>query len=91
VAMPKLLIIDEIGYLPFGREQAPGRGEAPRFGLKNCPVASTRPSRVAPIHRTVGCRTCRWTSSDDLSGIGLVPGPIEVLGRQAELYEEIAR
>jgi DNA replication protein DnaC len=22
VAMPKLLIIDEIGYLPFGREQA---------------------------------------------------------------------
>jgi DNA replication protein DnaC len=22
VAMPKLLIIDEIGYLPFGREQS---------------------------------------------------------------------
>ena len=35
VAMPKLLIIDEIGYLPFGREQAslPGRGETLREGL----------------------------------------------------------
>ena len=37
VAMPKLLIIDEIGYLPFGREQCkpllPGRGETLREGL----------------------------------------------------------
>ena len=36
VAMPKLLIIDEIGYLPFGREQqtsSSSRGEALRQGL----------------------------------------------------------
>ena len=26
IAAPKLLIIDEIGYLPFGREQANGVG-----------------------------------------------------------------
>ena len=26
------------------------------------PVPSTFPSRVAPIHRLIGCRTCRWTS-----------------------------
>ena len=26
------------------------------------PVASTRPSRVAAIHRSAGCRTRRWTS-----------------------------
>ena len=30
---------------------------------KTAPVASIRPSRVAPIHRTIGCRTCRWTSA----------------------------
>ena len=36
-------------------------------------------------------QTCRWDVSDDLSGIGLAPAPIEALGRQAELYEEIAR
>ena len=32
------------------------------FASNTAPLASTRPSRVAPIHRTVGCRTCRWTS-----------------------------
>ena len=28
------------------------------LALKAAPVASTRPSRVAPAHRTVGRRTC---------------------------------
>jgi hypothetical protein len=94
VATPKLLIIDEIGYLPFGREQANlfFQVVAKRYDLasKTAPVASARPFRVAPIHRTLGCQTCRWDVSDDLSGIGLAPAPIEALGRQAELYEEIA-
>jgi hypothetical protein len=87
--------LDEIGYLPFGREQANlfFQVVAKRYDLasKTAPVASARPFRVAPIHRTLGCQTCRWDVSDDLSGIGLAPAPIEALGRQAELYEEIAR
>src|SRR5580700_7932251 len=29
---------------------------------KTAPELSTRPSRVAAIHRTAGCRTRRWTS-----------------------------
>ena len=49
------------------------------------PLPSTRPSRVAAIQRSAGCRTRRWMSVIDLPGIGLVPAPIEVLGdrRQA--------
>jgi hypothetical protein len=32
------------------------------FASNTAPFASTRPSRVAPIHRTVGWRTCCWIS-----------------------------
>jgi len=38
IAAPKLLIIDEIGYLPFGRELSTGRGISPLLGVQNSPL-----------------------------------------------------
>ena len=60
----ELRIIDEIGYLPFGREQANlfFRAVAKHYDCQRR-HRSTRPSRVASIHRTLGWRTCRWRSA----------------------------
>ena len=54
------------------------------------PVASIIPSRVAPSQRTTGCRTRRWTSLIDLSGVALVPVPVKGFGREPKLDDEIA-
>ena len=59
------------------------------FASNTAPVASTIPSRVAPIQRFTGCRTCRWTSRDRLAGIALIPAPIEVLGHDPELDDQV--
>ena len=37
-----------------------------------------------------GCLTRLWTFGDGLPGVALVPLAIEVLGRQAELDDEVA-
>ena len=55
------------------------------------PLASTRPSRVAAIHRTAGCRIRRWTSVIDLPGIELVPAPVKILGDRPKLDNEVPR
>src|SRR5580704_19397808 len=57
---------------------------------KTAPVPSTTPSSVAAIHRTTGCRTRRCASLDGPPGIALIPVPIEGLGHEAELGDEIA-
>ena len=54
------------------------------------PLASTRPSRVAAIHRSAGWRTLSLDVGDDLPGIGLVPAAVKLLGGQAELDDEVA-
>ena len=54
------------------------------------PLPSTRPSRVAAIQRSAGWRTVLLDVGDDLPGIGLVPAPVEVLGDDAELDDEVA-
>ena len=54
------------------------------------PVPSTMPSRVAPIQRFTGCRTRRWTSVTTWPVLRLVPAPVEVLGDDAELDDEVA-
>ena len=58
---------------------------------KTAPVPSTIPSSVAAINRTTGWFTRRWTVLDRLPGISLVPVPIEVLGHDPELDDEVAR
>ena len=54
------------------------------------PVASTRPSSVAAIQRSGGMPDLPLDVRDDLTGIGLVPAPVELLGDQAELDDEVA-
>jgi hypothetical protein len=51
----------------------------------------TRPSKVAPIQRSTGCRIFRLDIDDYLSAIGFIPAAIEVLGGEPELNEEVAR
>ena len=46
---------------------------------------------MAAIQRFTGCWTQRWTSRDRASGVALVPGPVERLGGDAELDDEIVR
>ena len=57
---------------------------------KTAPVASTRPSRVAPIHSDRRMPDLPLDVRDDLTGIGLVPAPVQLLGGQAELDDEVA-
>ena len=54
------------------------------------PVPSTMPSRVAAIQEMAECLTRRWTSVTLPAGVALVPGPVEVLGRGAELHDQVA-
>ena len=54
-------------------------------------LPSTRPSSVAAIQRSAGCRTCRWTSVMTWPVLASIPAPVQVLGRQAELDDEVAR
>ena len=53
-------------------------------------VPSTIPSRVAAIQGIAECLTWRCTSRDLPAGIALVPGAIELLGRNSELHDQIA-
>ena len=52
-------------------------------------VATTRPSRVAAIHRRAGWRILPLNIRNDLAGVGFIPAPIEVFGYDAELDDEI--
>jgi DNA replication protein DnaC len=75
VAMPKLLIVDEIGYLPFGREQAnlffqvvARRYEKGSMILTSNGSTSTCTSRAStPARRLAGrcfrCSRCSPSSS----------------------------
>jgi hypothetical protein len=49
-----------------------------------------RPSRVAPNHRTVGCRTRRCTSLIRRPVLGLIPAPIKPLCGQAKLNNRVS-
>ena len=55
------------------------------------PVAAIRPSNVAAIHLSAGCRVLLLHVRENLTGIGLIPAPVQVLGRKPELNDEIAR
>ena len=55
------------------------------------PVASTIPSRVAPIQRLHRVAHMPLHLRDHLAGIALIPEPIEVLGHGPELDHQIAR
>jgi hypothetical protein len=48
------------------------------------------PSKVAAIHRLTGWKTRRWTATDHLAGIALVPVPVELFGHTAELDDQVA-
>src|SRR5262249_14143790 len=58
---------------------------------KTDPVSSTVPSRVATIQGIAECLTRRWTSVTPRAGVALVPGGVELLGRGAELNDNVAR
>ena len=55
------------------------------------PVPSTMPSRVAAIQRIDRMLDPPLDLVDDLAGLALVPVPVEVLGHEAELDDEVAR
>ena len=55
------------------------------------PVSSTSPSRVAAIQTIDGWTLRRWHLSDPMAGLALIPGPIELLGHQPELDDQLAR
>src|ERR1700686_604970 len=55
------------------------------------PVPSTRPSRVAAIHRSAGCLTCRCTSVITCLVVGLIPAPVQLLSDHAKLNKEVPR
>jgi hypothetical protein len=69
----------------FLREQPGGE-----LGLENGPGRLDPPSRVAPIHRTVGCLTCRWTSVKEWPVFASYQRLLSSSVAQAELDEEIA-
>src|SRR5262245_20624234 len=52
-------------------------------------VAATRPSRVAPIQRRIGCEP-PLNVDNQLARIGLIPAPVKVLRHHPELDEQIA-
>ena len=54
------------------------------------PLASTRPSSVAAIHVWIGVPDPPLDVRDGLPGIALVPAPVEVLGDEPELDDQIA-
>src|SRR4029077_7349971 len=67
---------------------------------KTASVASTRPSRVAPIHLRIGCRTRRGPRmmadpeldvDDGGTGICLVPVSVQFLSGSAELHDKVTR
>jgi len=59
------------------------------FASKTALKPSTIPSRVAPIHRFIGWRIRRCTVGDRLAGVPFVPVPIEGLGHDPELDDEV--
>ncbi len=68
----------------------PRPGRIVELASKTAPGCSTIPSRVAAIQRITGCWTCRCTCVMTYPVL-LEPMPIEGLGHEAKLDNEIVR
>src|SRR3954469_14461099 len=61
------------------------------FASNTASVRSTRPSSVAAIQERIGVLHPALDVLEDLTGVRLVPAPIQRFGHDAELDDEVAR